>query len=207
MVLCLTPDIDPDLRSGFQSGSRPSLNSFLLWSLPPYSPNFIKIRQVIYKKHWFGSQIFKIRPVVYEKPWSGSQIRISIRITPNFELGLPMIITSLLTKIHQNPTSSLWEILLTNKQTDKQINTRRWLQYPAFSGITNSNTSCQSSKNYFQRNTPTFLSQNLKIPSWQLKWKFSFYSMLIVLDFEEISLCLNALLVGLKVKNFLFFNL
>ena len=35
---------------------------------------------------------------------SGSQIRISIRITPNFELGLLMIITSLLTKFHQNPT-------------------------------------------------------------------------------------------------------
>ena len=50
-----------------------------------------------------------------------------------------MIITSLLTKFHRNPTSSLWEILLTskqtNKQTDKQTNTRRWLQYPAFRGI------------------------------------------------------------------------
>ena len=138
-VLCLTPDIDPDLRSGFQSGSRPTLNSFLLWSLPPYSPNFIIIRQVLYEKHWSGSQIFKIRPVVYEKHWSGSEIRISTRITPNFELGLPMIITSLLTKFHQNPTSSLWEILLTNKQTnkqtDKQTNTRMWLQYPAFRGI------------------------------------------------------------------------
>ena len=121
-VLCLTPDIDPDLRSGLQSGSRPTLNSFLQWSLPPYSPKFIKIRQVLYEKHWSGSQIFKIRPVVYEKHWSGSQIRISIRITPNFELGLPMIITSLLTKFHQNPTSSLWEILLTNKQTNKQTN-------------------------------------------------------------------------------------
>ena len=130
-VLCLTPDIVPDLRSGFQSGSRPILNSFLLWSLPPYSPNFIKIRQVLYEKRWCGSQIFKIRPVIYEKHWSGSQIRISIRVTPNFELGLPMIITSLLTKFHQNPTSSLWEILLTNKQTD----TRRWLQYHAFCGI------------------------------------------------------------------------
>ena len=30
-----------------------------------------------------------------------------------------MIITSLLTKFHQNPTSSLWEILLTNKQTNR----------------------------------------------------------------------------------------
>ena len=69
----------------------------------PYSPKFIKI--------W---------PVVHEKQLSGSQIPISIRITPNFGLGLPMIITSLLTKFHQNPTSSLWEILLTNKQTNRQ---------------------------------------------------------------------------------------
>ena len=67
-------------------------------------------------------KFIKIRPVVHEKQLSGSQIRISIRITPNFELGLPMIITSLLTKFHQNPTSSLWEILLTNKQTNKQTN-------------------------------------------------------------------------------------
>ena len=78
----------------------------------------------------------KIRPVVHEKQLSGSQIRISIRITPNFELRLPMIITSLLTKFRQNPTSSLWEILLTNKQTNRQTDTRRWLQYPAFRGIT-----------------------------------------------------------------------
>ena len=77
----------------------------------------------------------KIRPVVHEKQLSGSQIRISIRITPNFELGLPMIITSLLTKFHQNPTSRFWEILLTNKQTNRQTDTRRWLQYPAFRGI------------------------------------------------------------------------
>ena len=46
----------------------------------------------------------------------------SIRITPNFELGLPMIITSLLIKIHRNPTSSLWEILLTNKENKQQTN-------------------------------------------------------------------------------------
>ena len=78
----------------------------------------------------------KIRPVVHEKQLSGSQIRISIRITPIFELRLPMIITSLLTKFLQNPTSSLWEILLTNKQTNRQTDTRRWLQYPAFRGIT-----------------------------------------------------------------------
>ena len=77
----------------------------------------------------------KIRPVVHEKQLSGSQIRISIRITPNFELRLPMIITSLLTKFRQNPTSSLWEILLTNKQTNRQTDTRRWSQYPAFRGI------------------------------------------------------------------------
>ena len=121
-VLCLIPEIDPDLKSRFQSGSRPTLNSFLLWSLPPYSPDFVKIRQTLYGKQWSGSQIFKIRPVVYEKHWSGSQIRISIRITPNFELVLPMIINSLLTKFHQNPTSSLWEILLTNKQTNRQTN-------------------------------------------------------------------------------------
>ena len=71
----------------------------------PYLPNFIKIR-----------------PVVHEKQLSGSQIGISIRITPNFELGLPMIITSLLTKFHQNPTSCLWKIPLSNKQTNKQTN-------------------------------------------------------------------------------------
>ena len=66
---------------------------------------------------WLYFPTIKIRPVVNEKQLSGSQIRISIRITPNFELGLPKIITSLLTKFHQNPTSSLWEILLTNKHT------------------------------------------------------------------------------------------
>ena len=77
----------------------------------------------------------KIRPVVHGKQLSGSQIRISIRITPNFELRLPMIITSLLTKFRQNLTSRFWEILLTNKQTNRQTDTRRWLQYPAFRGI------------------------------------------------------------------------
>ena len=78
--------------------------------------------------------------------WSGSQIRISIRITPNFELVLAMVVASVLNKFHQNPTSSFWEILLTNKQTNKptnkptnkqtnkQTNTRRWLQFPAFRG-------------------------------------------------------------------------
>ena len=81
----------------------------------------------------------KIRPVVNDKQLSRSQIRISIRITPNFELRLPMIITSLLTKFRQNPTSSLWEILLTNKQTNRQTDTRRWLQYPAFRGIKTAN--------------------------------------------------------------------
>ena len=68
-------------------------------------------------KDWLYFPTIKVRPVVHEKQLSGSQIRISIRITPNFELGLPLIITSLLTKFHQNPTSSLWEILLTNKHT------------------------------------------------------------------------------------------
>ena len=67
-------------------------------------------------------RFFTIRPVFYEKHWSGSQIQISIRITPNFELGLPMIIISLLTKFYGIPTSSLWEILLTNKQANKQKN-------------------------------------------------------------------------------------
>ena len=86
-------------------------------------------------KDWLHFPTIKIRPVVHEKQLSGSQIRISIRITPNFELGLPMIITSLLTKFHQNPTSRFWEILLTNKQTNRQTDTRRWLQYPAFRGI------------------------------------------------------------------------
>ena len=71
-------------------------------------------------KDWLYFPTIKNRPVVYEKHWSGSHIRISIRITPNFELVLPMIITSLLTKFHQNPTSSLWGILLTNKQTNRQ---------------------------------------------------------------------------------------
>ena len=77
-------------------------------------------------------------------------IQILIRITPNFELGLPMIITSLLTKFHQNPTSSLWELLLANKQT----NTRRWLQYPAFRGI---NT---------QLKLTIFCGKNMKTPSF-----------------------------------------
>ena len=94
-----------------QCSSRLSYRAVLIWLLlsnycySPYSSNFIKIR-----------------PVVHEKQLSGSQMRISIRITPNFALGLPMIINSLLTKFHQNPTSCLWEILLTNKQTNKQTN-------------------------------------------------------------------------------------
>ena len=73
-------------------------------------------------KDWLYFPTIKIRPVVNEKQLSGSQIRISIRITPNFELGLPMIITSLLTKLHQNPTDIFREILLTNKQTNKHTN-------------------------------------------------------------------------------------
>ena len=81
----------------------------------PNSPNFMKIR-----------------PVVHVKQLSGSQIRISIRITPNFELGLPMIITSVLTKFHQNPTNSLWEILLTNKQTNKQTDKQKILPTQRF---------------------------------------------------------------------------
>ena len=67
----------------------------------------------------FSPNLIKSQTVVHEKQLSGSQIRISIRIRPNFELGLAMIITSLLTKFHQNRTSNLWEILLTNKQTKK----------------------------------------------------------------------------------------
>ena len=86
-------------------------------------------------KDWLYFPTIKSRPVVHEKHLSGSPIRISIRITPNFELVLPMIITSLLTKFHQNPTSRFWEILLTNKQTNRQTDTRRWLQNPAFRGI------------------------------------------------------------------------
>ena len=88
---------------------RLSNRAVLIWLLvsdyyySPNWPNFIQIRQV-----------------VHEKQFSGSQIRISIRITPNFELALPMIITSVLTKFHHNPTSSSWEILLTNKQTNRQ---------------------------------------------------------------------------------------
>ena len=46
------------------------------------------------------------------RDWSGSQIRISIRITPNFELVLAMVIASQLIKFHQNPTSTLWETLI-----------------------------------------------------------------------------------------------
>ena len=61
----------------------------------PNSPNFMKIR-----------------PVVHVKQLSGSQIRFSIRITPNLEHGLPMIITSLLTKFHENPTSSSCETVI-----------------------------------------------------------------------------------------------
>ena len=142
----------PDLRSGFQSRSRLTLNSVFLWSIPPYSPNFIQTRPVVYEKSckqtnkqitnrqkilaiqrfelstlpfldqcsyrpsyravlsWlllsdyyyspYSPNFIKIRRVVHEKKLSGCQIRISIRITPNFELGLPMIITSLLTKFH-----------------------------------------------------------------------------------------------------------
>ena len=64
----------------------------------------------------------------------GSQIRISIRIAPNFELGLPMIITSLLTEFNQNPTSSLWEILLTNKQTKNRQTHEGDCNIPLFAG-------------------------------------------------------------------------
>ena len=98
---------------------RLSYRAVLMWLLlsdyffSPNSPNFIKIGGV-----------------VHEKQLSGSPIQISIRITPNFEFDLPLIITSVLTKFHQNPTSSLWEILLTykqtNKQTNKQINRKFW---------------------------------------------------------------------------------
>ena len=83
-----------------------------------------------------------------------------------------MIITSLLTKFRQNPTSSLWEILLTNKQTNKQTNrqtdTRRWLQYPAFRGIktveqTNRNTGSTKNKTKERRNALLTIKQK--------KWK------------------------------------
>ena len=59
-----------------------------------------------------SSNAIKIRRVVHQKHLSGSQIRISIRITPNFELGVPMVITSLLTIFHQNPTNSLSETVI-----------------------------------------------------------------------------------------------
>ena len=97
-----------------QCSYRLSYRAVLIWLLISdyyYSPN--------------SPKFIKIRPVVHEKQLSGSPIQISIRITPNFEFDFPMIITSVLTKFHQLPTSSLWEILLTykqtNKQTDKQI--------------------------------------------------------------------------------------
>ena len=81
----------------------------------PNSPNFIKIR-----------------PVVHEKQLSGPQIRISIRITPKFELGLSMIITSALTNFHQNLTIISREILLTNKQTNKQTDKQKFLATQRF---------------------------------------------------------------------------
>ena len=86
-----------------------SYRSVFIWSLLSnyyYSPNSL--------------HFIKIWPLIHEKQLSGSQIRSSIRITPKFELGLSMIITPVLTKIHQNATSSLWETLLSNKRTDKQ---------------------------------------------------------------------------------------
>ena len=99
--------LDPHFSA--QCSHRLSYRAVLIWLLvsdyyySPNSPNFSQIR-----------------PVVHEKQLSGSQIRISIRITRNFELALPMIITYVLTKFHQNPTRSFWEILLTNKQTNRQ---------------------------------------------------------------------------------------
>ena len=102
------------------SHSRPSRfqhNALTDWAIAPYSSDYYYSR--------YSPNFIKIRPVVREKQLYGSQIRISIRITPNFELGLPKIFTSLITKLHQNPTSSLWEILLTNKQTIKRNGTRK----------------------------------------------------------------------------------
>ena len=87
-------DFNRDLRCGFQSGSQMRISIRI--SDADFNPDLR-----------CGFQ-------------SGSQMRISIRITPNFELGLSMIITSVHLKFHQNPTSSLREIPLTNKQTDKQ---------------------------------------------------------------------------------------
>ena len=88
---------------------RLSYRAVVIWLLVSdyfYSPN--------------SPSFIRIRPVFHEKQLSGSQIRISIRIRHNFELALPMIITSVLTSFHQILTSSLWEILLTNKQTNIQ---------------------------------------------------------------------------------------
>ena len=80
----------------------------------------------------FSPNLIKILPVVHEKQLSGSQIWISIRFRPNFELGLAMIITSLLTKFHKNRTSNSWEILLTNKQTNKQTDKQKILATQRF---------------------------------------------------------------------------
>ena len=99
--------LDPDFLA--QCSHRLSYRAVLIWLLEleyyysPNSPNFIQT--------W---------PVVLEKQFFGSHIQISIRITPNFDLALPRTITSVLTKFRQNPTSSFWEILLINKQTNIQ---------------------------------------------------------------------------------------
>ena len=83
------------------SNSRPSRfqhNALTNWVIGPYSFD--------YYYSSYSPNFIKIRPIVHEKQLSGSQMRISMRITPNYELGLPMINNSLLTKFHQNPTSS-----------------------------------------------------------------------------------------------------
>ena len=144
-------------------------------------------------KDWLYFPTIKIRPVVQEKQLSGSQIRISIRITTNFELGLPMIITSLLTKFHQNPTSSLWEILLTNKQTDRHTkviaisrfsrdkNTSSTNQYDFFSDLVTFNT---------DRVVPCCLSKHIlsRISS-------SYYRDITEKKVEITALCLKELIV------------
>ena len=133
------------------SNSRPSrfwYNAVTHWAIGPYSSDYY------YSLN--SPNFIKIRPVNHQKQLSGSQIRVSIRITPNFELGLPMVIFSPLTKFHQNPTSSLWENLLTNKQRNKHTNklengTRRAQipRKPLIFPSPNKQTNKQTNKNFW----------------------------------------------------------
>ena len=154
-------------QSSYRLSYRAVLICLLLsdYYFSPYLPNFIKIR-----------------PIVHEKQLSGSQIRISIRITPNFKLDLPMIFTSLLTKFHQNPTSRLWEILPTNQQTNKQTHEVD-CNIPLFAGQKFwPHRGSNSRPSRFQHNTLTdwaigpyfsayYYQNNIIVPSYQISSK------------------------------------